>query len=107
MMRQSRILKYGYHTQMTHRNFQLLRVLGSALRMKSEVRGQKDFICKEEKRKAAWGHAAGGLVGQVGNKVFIAFLVLPEGRAVSQVQTEVSWEEVSHWPIITFLVDFL
>jgi hypothetical protein len=38
MMRQSRILKYGYHTQMTHRNFQLLRVLGSALRMKSEVR---------------------------------------------------------------------
>jgi hypothetical protein len=48
---------------MTARNFQLLKVLGSALRLKAEVdssnRGEKDFICREEKRKAAWGHAAG------------------------------------------------
>jgi hypothetical protein len=27
---------------------------------------------------------------------------LPKGGDVSQVQTEVSWEEVSPWPIITF-----
>jgi hypothetical protein len=44
-------------------NFQLLRGLGSALRMKAQTdsssRGQKDFICREEKRKAAWRHAAG------------------------------------------------
>jgi hypothetical protein len=48
---------------MTHRNFQVFRVLGSTLRMKAGVdsssRGQKDFICREEKRKAAWGHAGG------------------------------------------------
>jgi hypothetical protein len=48
---------------MTHRNLQLLRVLGSTLRMKaqgdSSSRGQKDFICRKEKRKAAWGHAGG------------------------------------------------
>jgi hypothetical protein len=38
-------------------------ILGSTLRMKSEVdltnRGQKDFICREEKKKVAWSHAAG------------------------------------------------
>jgi hypothetical protein len=49
---------------MIHRNFQLLRVFGPTLRLKAEVesssRDQKDFICREEKRKAAWGHAAGG-----------------------------------------------
>jgi hypothetical protein len=43
--------------QKTHRNFQVLRVLRFALRVKVEVdsgsRGQKDFICREEKRKAA------------------------------------------------------
>jgi hypothetical protein len=48
---------------MTCRNFQLLRVLGFALRLKAEVdsssRGQKDFIYRKEKRKAAWGHAVG------------------------------------------------
>jgi hypothetical protein len=52
-----------YDTQMTCRNFQLLRVLGSTLRRKAEVdsssRGEKDSICREEKTKAAWGHAAG------------------------------------------------
>jgi hypothetical protein len=38
----------------------------------------------------------GGSIDQVGNWDFIAFFVLPEGRDVSQVQTEVSWEgEVS------------
>jgi hypothetical protein len=42
---------------MTYRNFAVFRVLGSTLRLKAEVdssrRGQKDFICREEKRKAA------------------------------------------------------
>jgi hypothetical protein len=37
--------------------------LGSTLRMKAEVdltnRGQKDFLYREEKKKAAWSHAAG------------------------------------------------
>jgi hypothetical protein len=48
---------------MTCRNFHLLRILGSTLRLTVEAdlssRGQKDFICREEKRKAAWGHAVG------------------------------------------------
>jgi hypothetical protein len=66
----------------------------------------KDFICKEEKRKAAWGHAGGpgnwwshGSSWKLG---FYSLFVLPEDRDVSQVQTEVSWEEVSPWPIINF-----
>jgi hypothetical protein len=54
---------FNIDTQMTCRNFRLLKVFGSTLRMKAEAdsssRGQKDFICREEKRKAAWGHAAG------------------------------------------------
>jgi hypothetical protein len=37
--------------------FQVLRVLEPALRMKAQAdsnsRGQKDFICREEKRKTA------------------------------------------------------
>jgi hypothetical protein len=48
---------------MTLRNFQLLRVLRSTLRTKAEAdlssRGQKSFICREEKRKAAWGACKG------------------------------------------------
>jgi hypothetical protein len=48
---------------MTHKNLWVLRVLGSNVRLKTKVdsssRGQKDFICREEKRKAAWRHAAG------------------------------------------------
>jgi hypothetical protein len=40
-------------TQLTHRNFWVFRVLVSTLRMKAEadssIRGQKDFICREEK----------------------------------------------------------
>jgi hypothetical protein len=48
---------------MTHRNFQVFIVLGATLRMKAQAdsssRGWKDFICREEKRKAAWGHAGG------------------------------------------------
>jgi hypothetical protein len=36
----------------------VLRVLEPALRMKAQAdsssRGRKDFICREEKRKAAW-----------------------------------------------------
>jgi hypothetical protein len=42
----------------------------------SSTRGQKDFVCRQEKRKAAWGHArALETGGQVGNWVFIAFFV--------------------------------
>jgi hypothetical protein len=34
---------------------------------------------------------------------FYSLFVLPKGRDVSQVQTDISWErEVSPWPIITF-----
>jgi hypothetical protein len=42
-----------YDAQKTHRNFQVFRVLGYTLEMKaqpdSSSRGQKDFICREEK----------------------------------------------------------
>jgi hypothetical protein len=63
----------------------------------SSSRGWKDFICREEKRKAAWwgmqGHPeTGGPVGQVGDWAFIALFISPEGRDVSQVQIEVSCE---------------
>jgi hypothetical protein len=42
--------------------FQVLRVLGSALRIKAQAgsnssRGQKDCINTEEKRRVVWGHA--------------------------------------------------
>jgi hypothetical protein len=41
--------------------FQMLKILETALRMKAQVdsssRGWKDFICREERKKAAWGHA--------------------------------------------------
>jgi hypothetical protein len=54
---------YVADTQMTCRNFQVFRVLGSTLKVKAQVdsssRGQKYFICRKEKRKAAWGHAWG------------------------------------------------
>jgi hypothetical protein len=50
-------LKSHVDTWMTHRDFGMLRILGSALRLKAEMdlssRGQKDFICREEKRKTA------------------------------------------------------
>jgi hypothetical protein len=62
--------------------FQVFRVLVSTLRMKAQAdsssRGQKDFICREEKRKAAWGarrwiwkSVSHGLGWRLG---FIAFL---------------------------------
>jgi hypothetical protein len=68
----------------------------------------EDFICREEKMKAAWGHAAGH--GNLwshwsGWKLdfYSCFLVLPESGDVFQVQTGIFWEgEVSPWPIITF-----
>jgi hypothetical protein len=81
--------------------FQVLRVLEPALKMKvqtdSNSRGWKDFIYREEKRKTACWGMQGDLetcdpVGQGGEWGFIAFFVLPGGRDVSQVQTEVSWE---------------
>jgi hypothetical protein len=88
---------------MTCRNFQVLTVLESTLRLKAEVdsssRGQKDFICREEKRKTAWGHAVGprnqcshGSGWKLG---FYDLFLLPEGGDVSLVQTNVSGEEVS------------
>jgi hypothetical protein len=57
--------------------FQELRVLEPTLRMKAQVdsssRGQKDFICREEKRKTAYCRIQGdpetGPVGQVGDWV--------------------------------------
>jgi hypothetical protein len=65
-------------------------------------RGQNDFICREEKRKAAWGgmqqeRETCGPMDQDGNLVFIAFFYC------LSVQTDVSWEgEVSPWLIISF-----
>jgi hypothetical protein len=47
----------------------------------SSSRGRKDFICREEKRKASWEYAGGpppetgGPEGQIGNWVFIAFFI--------------------------------
>jgi hypothetical protein len=54
--------------------FQVLRVLEPTLRMKAQAdsnsRGQKDFICREEKRETAWwgmqgDPETGGPVGRV------------------------------------------
>jgi hypothetical protein len=72
----------------------------------SSSKGQKYFICREEKGKSDWGHAAGprnwwshGSGWKLG---FIAFFVLPKGGDVSQVKTEISCEgKVSPWPIVT------
>jgi hypothetical protein len=66
-----------------HEEFGCFRVLGSTLRLKAEAnprsRGQKDFICSEEERKVhggmQWDPETSGLVGQVGNWVFIAFFL--------------------------------
>jgi hypothetical protein len=46
----------------------------------------------------------GGPLGQVGNWVLQLFLfLLPKGRGVSLVQTDISWEgEASPWLIVTF-----
>jgi hypothetical protein len=98
-------------TQVTPRNFQLLSVLGSALRLKAEAdsssRGQKDFICRAEKRKAAWGHAAGSgnwwSYGSGWKLHFTAFFCIAWGQ-ICQVQTDVyNWEgEVFPWLIINF-----
>jgi hypothetical protein len=58
--------------------FQVLRALESTLRMKVQVvsnsRGQKDFICREEKRKTAYWRMqvdleTGDPMGQVGDWV--------------------------------------
>jgi hypothetical protein len=78
-------------TQITRRNFQLLRVLGYTLRLKAEVnlssKSQKDFIFKEENRKAAWGHAVGpgnwcshGSVWKFG--LYSSFCIAPEQRCL-------------------------
>jgi hypothetical protein len=58
--------------------FQVLRLLETALRMKAQAdsnsRGWKDFICREEKRKIAYWRMQGDLetgdpMGQVGDWV--------------------------------------
>jgi hypothetical protein len=75
----------------------------------SSCKGQKDFICREENAKAAWGRAAdleiGGPLNQVGNQVLYLYLLRKSG-GFSLVRTDVSWEEVSPWLIVTFW-DFL
>jgi hypothetical protein len=52
-------MMHRQHTQ----EFQVLKVFGLALRVKAQVdsssRVQKDFICREERKKAEWGHARG------------------------------------------------
>jgi hypothetical protein len=62
----------------------VLRVLEPSLRMKAQAvsnsRGQKDFICKEEKRKTAYWRMQGDTetgdpVGQGGEWGFIAFCI--------------------------------
>jgi hypothetical protein len=73
--------------------FQVFRVLESALRMKaradSSSKGWKDFICGEERGKAAWGKARGpgnlwfcGLGWKLG---FYSIFVLPGARSVSLI----------------------
>jgi hypothetical protein len=65
-------------------DFQVLRDLEPALRMKAQVdsssRGWKDFICREEKRKTAYWGMQGDLktgdpMGQGGEWGFIAFRI--------------------------------
>jgi hypothetical protein len=77
---------------MTHSNFQLLRVREPTLRMKAKAdsrsRGQKVFICREEKKKVTWGMQGdletGGPVVQVGNWVLIAlFYIARRQRCLS------------------------
>jgi hypothetical protein len=58
----------------------------------SSSRGWKDYICREEKRKAVWGPAGGpGNQWSPGSSWKLGFhcpfFVLPEGSYVSQVQT--------------------
>jgi hypothetical protein len=48
-----------------------------------------------------WDPETGSPMGQVGNWVFIAFLYYLRAE-MSLMQTEISWEGVSPWPIITF-----
>jgi hypothetical protein len=56
--------------------FQVFSVLKPALRMKKQTvsnsRGQKDFICKENRKTAYWGMQ--GKPKMVGGVGFIAFL---------------------------------
>jgi hypothetical protein len=78
-------------TQITYRNVQLLRVLGSTIRLKAEVdsssRHQEDFICREEKGCIGhavrpgnpWSHGSGWKLG------FITFFIDPGWRCLSLV----------------------
>jgi hypothetical protein len=76
--------------------FQVLRVLEPALRMKAQAdsnsRGWKDFICRQQKRKTAyWGiqgdPETSDPMGQGGDWGFITFFALPECGDAFQMQT--------------------
>jgi hypothetical protein len=78
-------MMHGRHVQ----EFQVLRVLEPTLRMKAQVdsniRGQKDFICREEKRKTAYWRMqqnleTGDPVGQGREWGFIGFLCIGWGQ---------------------------
>jgi hypothetical protein len=64
----------------------------------SSSRGQKGFICREEKRKTTWWRMqgdpeSGGPVVRVGIGFYCLFIcVLPEGRDAFQMQIGISWE---------------
>jgi hypothetical protein len=89
---------------MTHTEFQVLRVLEPALRMKAQTdsnrRGRKDFICREfswrkENRKTAYWRMqgepeTGDPVGQGGEWVLYPIFALPEGGDAFQMQTDIS-----------------
>jgi hypothetical protein len=53
------VVMHRWHVQ----EFQVLRVLEPTLRIKAQAgsssRGWNEFICREEKRKTAWGSAGG------------------------------------------------
>jgi hypothetical protein len=84
-------MMHGRHTQ----KFQVLRVVEPALRMKAQTdsnsRGQKDFICREEKRKTAYWGMQGDPEAHDSRESgwglgFIAFFALPEGVDDFQMQ---------------------
>jgi hypothetical protein len=60
----------------------------------SNIRGWKDCICREEKKKTGWWRMQGdpetcAPLGQGGEWGFIGFFLLPEGRDAFQMQTDI------------------
>jgi hypothetical protein len=73
----------------------------------SSSRIQKDFICREERRKAVWEGMqgdleTGGSMGWVGELGFIAFLSIAWGHQCLLGAEDVSWKGEVSWPLITF-----